>query len=162
MARQSTLAAKLKELQGIEDENIIKRDDVVVQKITSRELFQGFLNKKVATPHLLIPVSDKEEMTILEVILGRAEVYLADPMLELSDFQKLLNSIFDKAFDKDEKAEDPNDNVKSLGEVPQENLLDTVIQVVKYLDKDRLEIALNAVNCQLMIKRSNDAKIINT
>ncbi len=157
---QSTLAQRAQELH--DNPMDLQKDEQVIKEITGKDVWQGFLSKKVKIPKILQAHNlGRTEMTNMEVILGRAELYLTDPDTDLSSFQKILNLIFDKAFLNEEKKAPENIEQKTLAEYPQEILLDSVIQVIKYLDVERLETALNAITCQLMIKRSGEARIIN-
>lgn len=132
----------------------------VDEQLDASEIFQGFLKGKIAVPpSLKADFKNRNEISVLEAIFIKMKNMMFESPINATEFAKLINLIIEKAYSKESKKDDKE--ISSLGEVPQEDLLNTIIQSAKYLNKENLVLAQSAIEAQLLIKRSENAVIIN-
>lgn len=164
MSKQQSSLAKQAEMLHKNAENApsIKEDEKIIGQVSGKDIWQGFLHKKVKVPLILAAKNvGKVEITNLEVILGRAELLLEDREMDMTAFNKLVTMIFDKAFLNEDKKPVEDNRPTNLADVGEEILLDTVISIIQHLSLANLEVAESAIKTQIMIERSEGALIVN-
>ena len=123
-------------------------------------IFQEFLKGKITVPpSLKADFKNRNEISVLEAIFIKMKNMMFESPINATEFAKLINLIIEKAYSKESKKDDKE--ISALSEVPQEDLLNTIIQSAKYLNKENLALAQSAIESQLLIKRSENAVIIN-
>ena len=158
----------LKQAEDFSMEPFVKEEEVVVSnpkkalKTHKRGVVvRSWLGKIVNVPDFLRGNSlDRKRLPRIEVILERFDSYINDPTLKAEVFTKMVTFLFDEA-NADKQKVDEDNGEKSLSEISQPDMVNTVLQLIKFMNEDNLNVCFKAIEHALMVNRSNNAIIIN-